>query len=86
MGKSKTGCKVHKNKLVNEVHNSKPNTQCTCDVGETGPVTTGGNVPTGPALEGKGNTPVGPGLEGLGNTPVGPGLEGKGNTPVGPGK
>jgi len=75
MGKSKTGCKVHKNKSVNEVHNSKPNTQCTCDVGETGP-----------ALEGKGNTPVGPGLEGLGNTPVGPGLEGKGNTPVGPGK
>lgn len=75
MGKSKTGCKVHKNKSANEVHNSKPNTQCTCDVGETGP-----------ALEGKGNTPVGPGLEGLGNTPVGPGLEGKGNTPVGPGK
>lgn len=75
MGKSKTGCKVHKNKSVNEVHNSKPNTQCTCDVGETGP-----------ALEGKGNTPVGPGLEGLGNTPVGPSLEGKGNTPVGPGK
>jgi hypothetical protein len=75
MGKSKTGCKVHKNKSVNEVHNSEPNTQCTCDVGETGP-----------ALEGKGNTPVGPGLEGLGNTPVGPGLEGKGNTPVGPGK
>lgn len=75
MGKSKTGCKVHKNKSVNEVHNSKPNTRCTCDVGETGP-----------ALEGKGNTPVGPGLEGLGNTPVGPGLEGKGNTPVGPGK
>lgn len=75
MGKSKTGCKVHKNKSVNEVHNSKPNTQCTCDVGETGP-----------ALEGKGNTPVGPGLEGLGNTPVGPGLEGEGNTPVGPGK
>lgn len=75
MGKSKTGCKVHKNKSVNEVHNSKPNTQCTCDVGETGP-----------ALEGNGNTPVGPGLEGLGNTPVGPGLEGKGNTPVGPGK
>lgn len=41
MGKSKTGCKVHKNKSVNEVHNSEPNTQCTCDVGETGPVTTG---------------------------------------------
>lgn len=55
-------------------HIPEPITDCTCDVGATGP-----------AAEGKGNTPVGPGLESLGNTPVGPGLGG-GNTPAGPGK
>ena len=56
---------------------------CTCDVGETGPATTGGNVAVGPGLGG-GNTPVGPGLGG-GNTPAGPG-NGGGNTPAGPAK
>ena len=68
-------CPVHGDHPIDQDndHFTEPLPDCTCDVGITGPAGTGGNVPTGPALEGKGNTPVGPGLGG-GNTPVGPGV------------
>lgn len=56
----KTNCTVHQENNANAVHNysgkkAKEHPEftvdpdCTCDVGETGPVTTGGNVATGPA-------------------------------------
>lgn len=70
----KHNCPVHGNHPIDQEHAHIPEPQpdCTCDVGITGPAGTGGNVPTGPALEGKGNTPTGPAAEGKGNTPGGP--------------
>lgn len=57
-------CQVHEGKNANNCHNYSAkkavrlghpeltvNPDCSCNVGETGPVTTGGNVATGPAKE-----------------------------------
>lgn len=57
-------CQAHGTERANDCHNYSEkkavrlghpeltvNPDCSCDVGETGPVTTGGNVATGPAVK-----------------------------------
>lgn len=56
-------CPIHGDKGFDQeavgTYIPEPLTDCTCDVGATGPALTGGNIPVGPGLGG-GNTPTGP--------------------------